>query len=142
MSIDVERDFGPYGGRFVPEALVAAIDELTEAFHATQADPAFREELARLHRDYTGRPSPLTTAARFSEHCGGATVLPGDVIVGDGDGVIAIPRALAAEVAAEAVVQEAEDAWIAEQVRGGAAVDGLFPLNAEWRARYESEQGR
>lgn len=74
--------------------------------------------------------------------CGGATVLPGDVIVGDGDGVIAIPRALAAEVAAEAVVQEAEDAWIAEQVRGGAAVDGLFPLNAEWRARYESEQGR
>lgn len=74
--------------------------------------------------------------------CGGATVLPGDVIVGDGDGVIAIPRAFAAEVAAEAVVQEAEDAWIAEQVRGGAAVDGLFPLNAEWRARYESEQGR
>jgi 5-oxopent-3-ene-1,2,5-tricarboxylate decarboxylase/2-hydroxyhepta-2,4-diene-1,7-dioate isomerase len=74
--------------------------------------------------------------------CGGATVLPGDVIVGDGDGVIAIPRALAAEVAAEAVVQEAEDAWIAEQVRAGAAVDGLFPLNAEWRARYESEQGR
>lgn len=74
--------------------------------------------------------------------CGGATVLPGDVIVGDGDGVIAIPRALAAEVAAEAVVQEAEDAWIAEQVRGGAAIDGLFPLNAEWRARYESEQGR
>ncbi|AQX79131.1 hypothetical protein BWO91_03250 [Plantibacter flavus] len=74
--------------------------------------------------------------------CGGATVLPGDVIVGDGDGVIAIPRALAVEVAAEGVVQEAEDAWIAEQVRGGAAVDGLFPLNAEWRTRYESEQGR
>jgi 5-oxopent-3-ene-1,2,5-tricarboxylate decarboxylase/2-hydroxyhepta-2,4-diene-1,7-dioate isomerase len=74
--------------------------------------------------------------------CGGATVLPGDVIVGDGDGVIAIPRALAAEVAAEAVTQEAEDAWIAEQVLQGAAVDGLFPLNAEWRARYESEQGR
>jgi 5-oxopent-3-ene-1,2,5-tricarboxylate decarboxylase/2-hydroxyhepta-2,4-diene-1,7-dioate isomerase len=74
--------------------------------------------------------------------CGGATVLPGDVIVGDGDGVIAIPRALAAEVATEAVAQEAEDAWIAEQVRAGAAVDGLFPLNTEWRARYESEQGR
>ncbi|MHA3703026.1 tryptophan synthase subunit beta [Jatrophihabitans sp. YIM 134969] len=72
---DATGHFGPYGGRFVPEALVAAIDELTEAFHATQADPAFRAELARLHRDYTGRPSPLTTAARFSEHCGGATVL-------------------------------------------------------------------
>lgn len=72
--------------------------------------------------------------------CGGATVLPGDVLVGDGDGVIAIPRALVAEVAAEAVAQEAEDAWIAEQVVQGAAVDGLFPLNAAWRARYESEQ--
>ncbi|HXH33758.1 MAG TPA: fumarylacetoacetate hydrolase family protein [Plantibacter sp.] len=70
--------------------------------------------------------------------CGGATVLPGDVIVGDGDGVIAIPRALVAEVAAEAVVQEAEDAWIAEQVVQGAAVDGLFPMNAAWRARYEA----
>lgn len=72
--------------------------------------------------------------------CGGATVLPGDVLVGDGDGVIAIPRALVAEVAAEAVAQETEDAWIAEQVVQGAAVDGLFPMNAAWRARYESEQ--
>lgn len=72
--------------------------------------------------------------------CGGATVLPGDVLVGDGDGVIAIPRALVAEVAAEAVAQEAEDAWIAEQVVQGAAVDGLFPMNAAWRSRYESEQ--
>jgi tryptophan synthase beta chain len=64
MSTDVVPDltghFGQYGGRFVPEALIAAIDDLTAAFHETQADPAFRAELARLHRDYTGRPSPLT----------------------------------------------------------------------------------
>ena len=69
--------------------------------------------------------------------CGGATVQPGDIIVGDGDGVIVIPPALAAEVAADAVAQEVEDAWIAEQVAAGHPVDGLFPLNAEWRARYE-----
>jgi tryptophan synthase beta chain len=72
---DATGHFGPYGGRFVPEALVAAIDELTAAFHATQRDPAFRAELTRLLRDYTGRPSPLTDAARFGEHAGGARIL-------------------------------------------------------------------
>jgi tryptophan synthase beta chain len=72
---DATGHFGPYGGRFVPEALVAAIDDLTAAFHATQADPEFRAELARLQRDYTGRPSPLTDAPKFGEHAGGARVL-------------------------------------------------------------------
>jgi tryptophan synthase beta chain len=72
---DLTGHFGPYGGRFVPEALVAAIDVLTAAFHETQADPVFRAELARLHRDYTGRPSPLTDAPRFGEHAGGARIL-------------------------------------------------------------------
>ena len=67
--------FGRYGGRFVPEALVSAIDELTIAFHQTQADPAFRAELARLLRDYTGRPSPLTDVPKFGEHAGGARIL-------------------------------------------------------------------
>jgi tryptophan synthase beta chain len=67
--------FGPYGGRFVPEALVAAIDELTAAFYETERDPAFRAELTRLLRDYTGRPSPLTDVPKFGEHAGGARVL-------------------------------------------------------------------
>lgn len=70
--------------------------------------------------------------------CGGTTVQPGDVIVGDADGVIVIPPALADEVAEAALAQEDEDAWIAEQVRAGHAVDGLFPMNAEWRARYDA----
>ncbi|UWF77977.1 MULTISPECIES: fumarylacetoacetate hydrolase family protein [Microbacterium] len=70
--------------------------------------------------------------------CGGATVQPGDVIVGDGDGVIVIPADLAEEVADEALGQEEEDAWIAEQVAAGHPVDGLFPMNAEWRAKYEA----
>ncbi|GGJ71999.1 fumarylacetoacetate hydrolase family protein [Agromyces bauzanensis] len=70
--------------------------------------------------------------------CGGAAVQPGDVIVGDGDGVIVIPPALVEEVLAEAETQEREDAWVAEQVAAGASVDGLFPMNAEWRVRYEA----
>jgi tryptophan synthase beta chain len=55
--------------------LVAALAELTAAFIETQADPEFRAELARLHRDYSGRPSPLTDAPKFGEHAGGARIL-------------------------------------------------------------------
>ena len=70
--------------------------------------------------------------------CGGAAVQPGDIIYGDRDGVIVIPPFLLEEVAREAAAQELEDAWVAEQVANGAAVDGLFPMNAEWRARYDA----
>ena len=73
--------------------------------------------------------------------CGGAAVQPGDVIVGDGDGVIVIPFELAEEVADAALAQEDEDAWIADQVAAGHPVDGLFPMNAEWRARYDERSG-
>jgi tryptophan synthase beta chain len=66
--------FGPYGGRFVPEALMAALDELEEAFDVAIADPEFIGQLAALERDYTGRPSPLTRANRFEQECGGARV--------------------------------------------------------------------
>ena len=72
--------------------------------------------------------------------CGGTTVEPGDILVGDGDGVIVIPPHLAEEVADAALAQEAEDAWIARQVASGHPIDGLFPLNAQWRARYEAER--
>src|SRR6476646_1582054 len=74
-SDDLVGRFGPYGGRFVPEALVAALDELDAAFRTAQADPAFVAQLAELHRSYTGRPSILTEAQRFAEHAGGARVL-------------------------------------------------------------------
>ncbi|HEY8589625.1 MAG TPA: tryptophan synthase subunit beta [Naasia sp.] len=67
--------FGAYGGRFVPESLVAALDQLTEAWEAAKADPGFRLELDELHRSYTGRPSILTEVPRFAEHAGGARVL-------------------------------------------------------------------
>ena len=72
---DARGHFGPYGGRFVPEALMAALDQLTEAFGAAQQDPAFRAELDHLGRTYTGRPSLLTEAARFGAEAGGARVL-------------------------------------------------------------------
>ena len=71
--------------------------------------------------------------------CGGAAVQPGDVIMGDRDGVIVIPPFLLAEVAAEAAAQEQQDEWVAARVAEGEAVDGLFPMNAEWRARYDAE---
>ncbi|MBN9213770.1 MAG: hypothetical protein ABS62_02675 [Microbacterium sp. SCN 70-200] len=74
--------------------------------------------------------------------CGGTTVQPGDIIVGDADGVIVIPPALADEVADAALAQEEEDAWIAARVAEGHPVDGLFPMNADWRAKYEAETGR
>ena len=67
-----------------------------------------------------------------------AAVVPGDVLVGDDEGVIVIPAALVDEVLADAERQEHEDAWVAERVADGAPVDGLFPMDAAWRARYEA----
>jgi tryptophan synthase beta chain len=67
--------YGPYGGRFVPEALTKALDELDAAFRSAIVDDAFIAELQRLQSTYTGRPSPLTDAKRFSQHCGGARIL-------------------------------------------------------------------
>ncbi|MDQ1531300.1 MAG: tryptophan synthase beta chain [Microbacteriaceae bacterium] len=66
--------FGAYGGRFVPEPLVAALDELTAAWEHAKTDPVYQAELAALHRDYTGRPSPLTEVERFAAHAGEARV--------------------------------------------------------------------
>lgn len=68
--------------------------------------------------------------------CGGTTVQPGDVIVGDDDGVLVIPPALVEEVVDAALAQEDEDAWIAARVAEGHPVDGLFPMNAQWRSRF------
>ena len=66
--------FGEYGGRFVPEALIGALNELEIAHNTAQKNPEFLAELAELHRTYTGRPSIITEAKRFSEHAGGARI--------------------------------------------------------------------
>lgn len=67
--------FGDFGGRFVPESLVLALDELETAFRDAWADPAFRQELDTLQRDYTGRPSIITEVPRFAKHAGGARII-------------------------------------------------------------------
>ncbi len=66
--------FGPYGGRFVPEMLISALDELVEESAKILADPGYRKELDDLLRDYAGRPTPLTFAARLAEKVGGAKI--------------------------------------------------------------------
>ena len=66
--------FGSYGGRFVPEALIGALDQLEAAHLAAKSDPSFQAELAELHRTYTGRPSIITEVKRFAEHAGGARI--------------------------------------------------------------------
>ncbi|WP_426300790.1 fumarylacetoacetate hydrolase family protein [Arthrobacter sp. R-11] len=69
--------------------------------------------------------------------CGGTTVQPGDIIVADADGILVIPPAIAAELVDECIAQEREEAFIFQMVEQGHSVDGLFPMNAEWRAKYE-----
>ncbi len=67
--------FGAFGGRYVPETLIPALDELTDAYREAMADAAFREHLDTELRDYVGRPSPLSTAPRFSELVGAPVFL-------------------------------------------------------------------
>ncbi|HQY95658.1 MAG TPA: tryptophan synthase subunit beta [Phycicoccus sp.] len=67
--------FGPFGGRYVPEALIPALEELDEARQKAMVDPDFLAELDRLHRTYTGRPSIITEVPRFAEHAGGARII-------------------------------------------------------------------
>ena len=71
----VEGRFGPYGGRYVPETLVAALDELSALYDAARADPGFQSELDALLSEFVGRPSPLSEAPRFSELAGARVVL-------------------------------------------------------------------
>jgi tryptophan synthase beta chain len=71
---DERGHWGRYGGRFVPETLMAPLEELTAAYAAAREDASFREEYERLLRDFSGRPTPLFHAARLTEHAGGARV--------------------------------------------------------------------
>jgi tryptophan synthase beta chain len=74
---DAQGHFGVFGGRFVPEALIAALDELTSAYEAARADPGFLAELDHLARTYTGRPTPLTEVPRFAA----AGAVPGRIVL-------------------------------------------------------------
>src|SRR5881275_883817 len=71
---DVHGHFGPYGGTFVPETLMSALDELTAEYEVAKNDPAFQNELEELLRNFAGRPTPLYFAERFSRNLGGAKI--------------------------------------------------------------------
>jgi 5-oxopent-3-ene-1,2,5-tricarboxylate decarboxylase / 2-hydroxyhepta-2,4-diene-1,7-dioate isomerase len=107
-------------------AVVAALD--IPVFHAG-AHPAV---LGRRHV-----PWEIDVAIA----CGGTTVLPGDILVGDDDGVVVIPPAIAEEVLTDAVEQERQERFVTEQVAAGASVDGLYPLSGGWLARYQDWLG-
>ena len=72
--------------------------------------------------------------------CGGVAVFPGDIAVGDGDGVVIIPVHLAEGLAAEERGMEHYEAWVVDQVKAGASIIGLYPMNEETRARYQAER--
>src|SRR5258705_13441966 len=71
---DLLGHWGAYGGRFVPETLMAPLEDLTTAFLAARDDSGFQEELRTLLRDFAGRPTPLYFAERLTEHAGGARI--------------------------------------------------------------------
>jgi tryptophan synthase beta chain len=74
LNPDAGGHWGRYGGRYVPETLMAPLEELTEAFDAARDDESFRREFESLLRDFSGRPTPLFHAARLTEHAGGARI--------------------------------------------------------------------
>ena len=104
------------------------------------------DEIAALEIPaFCARPSAPTNLTRHQAMdlnvpigCGGVAVFPGDVAVGDGDGVIVIPAALVDEIAVEAREMETYEAWVVDQVKAGAPIIGLYPMNDEARARYEA----
>ncbi|KPK49467.1 MAG: tryptophan synthase subunit beta, partial [Planctomycetes bacterium SM23_25] len=71
---DASGRFGPYGGRYVPETLMGALEQLTEAYLEARADPKFQDELDYLLKQYAGRPTPLYFARRLSQAWGGARI--------------------------------------------------------------------
>lgn len=99
---------------------------------------------------FHGGPHPAVLGRRhvpwdvdIAVACGGATVEPGDVLVGDADGVVVIPPGLAEDIADSAIAQEAEEQYIADRVAEGAALEGLYPMNDSARTDYEqSRRGR
>lgn len=104
------------------------------------------DEIAALEiPSFCARPSAPTNLTRHQAldlnvpiGCGGVAVFPGDIAVGDGDGVMIIPAELADEIAAEAKAMESYEAWVVDQVNAGVSIIGLYPMNDETRARYEA----
>ena len=121
------RHLGAAG--IITDGGVRDLDEVTDIGVPTYHGGGHPAVLGRLH---------VPWAHDETIACGGATVQPGDIIVADGDGVLVIPPGIARELVAEAIEQERSEAFIGEQVDAGHPIDGLFPMNDEWRAKYEA----
>lgn len=119
------------GAGVVTDGAIRDTDAITEVGIPTYFANPHPAVLGRRH---------VPWAADETVACGGTTVQPGDVIVGDGDGVLVIPPSLVGDLVAEAEEQEAGEEFIARMVAAGHPVQGLFPMNAEWRARFEAER--
>jgi 5-oxopent-3-ene-1,2,5-tricarboxylate decarboxylase / 2-hydroxyhepta-2,4-diene-1,7-dioate isomerase len=136
-----ESDAGTIGDIFVRRAMRrGATGVVTDG--SLRDTPAIRAmELPVYHR-----ASHAATLSRLHlplDHqvpiaCAGVTVLPGDVVVGDGEGVVIVPAALAAEVAADAVQQELEEEWAAERVDAGESTEGTFPIAKARRPEFDA----
>jgi regulator of RNase E activity RraA len=136
-----ESDAGTIGDIFVRRAMRrGAAGVVTDG--ALRDTPAIRAmDLPVYHR-----ASHAATLSRLHlplDHqvpiaCAGVTVLPGDVVVGDGEGVVIVPAALAAEVAADAVQQELEEEWAAERVEAGESTEGTFPIAKARRPEFDA----
>lgn len=104
------------------------------------------DEIANLDMpSFCAKPSAPTNLTKHQAldlnvpiGCGGVAVFPGDIAVGDGDGVIIIPAEIADDIAAEAKAMESYEAWVVDQVKAGASIIGLYPMDEKTRARYEA----
>ena len=136
-----EPDAGTIGDIFVLRALRrGATGVVTDG--ALRDTPAIRAlDLPVYHR--SSHASTFGRAHMPLDHqipvaCAGVTVLPGDIVVGDGEGVVIVPAALAAEVAADALQQELEEEWAAERVDAGESTDGVFPIAKARRDEFDA----
>jgi 5-oxopent-3-ene-1,2,5-tricarboxylate decarboxylase / 2-hydroxyhepta-2,4-diene-1,7-dioate isomerase len=76
--------------------------------------------------------------ANVTVACAGVTIQPGDILAGDGDGVVVVPREIAWEVAVDAREQERQEQFIAEMVAQGESISGLYPIGPQWRPAYDA----
>jgi regulator of RNase E activity RraA len=136
-----ETEAGTIGDIFAVRAMqLGAVGVVTDG--AVRDTPALRQlDIAVYHRASHGatfRRLHMPVDQQVPIGCAGVTVVPGDVIVGDEEGVVVVPAALASDVAAEAEQQELEEEWGMERVADGESTDGAFPITPARRPEFEA----
>jgi tryptophan synthase beta chain len=135
----IEERFGPYGGRYVPEVLVPALDELSVAWAEARVDPEFQETLAAMLRDYVGRPTPLYRAERLSDRLGRRTYLKREDLAHTG--AHKINNAVGQALLAQRMGKRRVIAETGAGQHGVAAATACALLGLECRRRTSSEWG-